>query len=688
MYNPHLMKQTFPPRIKLLCIGIVSFVIFFGVLDIRSASATTAPALPQTYINTTYPTLSITRTIRSVKSSCTGVSNCYLTLQSAIDAAILGDEIVVDYNLAITGPITLKNKTAGTGWIVIRTSALSSLPPAGSRVGPSYASSMPKIEAPGSNVEALRTENNAHNYRIVGIEFREKTPNDDTNVLVQLGNGNSQCATATEPYKVCDTSVLATYASNIILDRIYAHGDRRFNTKRGVALDSKSSAVIDSYISDIQTEGQDSQAIAGFNGPGPYKIVNNYLEGAGENIIFGGDDPRVLDLRPSDIEIRGNYFYKPLTWRYGDATYNGRRWQVKNLFELKNAARVSIDGNIFENIWGEAQDGTAILFNSTNQYGRCVWCEVSDITFTNNILRHAAGAISIQANDYEFFATSNGITKRINIFNNLLYDIDGTKWKDLRDGTTGIGMFLHMTATKKDGANDVEANHNTVIHAGRTMNLTDCLDIATNTSCSSSTTATNKNYAQKSGFTFTNNVTFHSTYGVWGESTTGIDNAAMLVYLPGAVFTKNIITGQRSSTDTRDWSSNYSSYPGNYFPKSITDIGFVDAAAADYRLSSTSLYKAKASDGKDVGADIDVINTTTSGVISGSGSATTTPPPPPTTGILLGDINGDKIVNAIDWSIMNSKWFTSDATCDLNQDGVVNTLDYSILNSNWFKTGV
>jgi hypothetical protein len=53
---------------------------------------------------------------------------------------------------------------------------------------------------------------------------------------------------------------------------------------------------------------------------------------------------------------------------------------------------------------------------------------------------------------------------------------------------------------------------------------------------------------------------------------------------------------------------------------------------------------------------------------------------------VMGDINLDHIVNAIDYSILNSDWFTNASRSDLNTDGIVNSLDYSILNSNWFKT--
>ena len=47
-------------------------------------------------------------------------------------------------------------------------------------------------------------------------------------------------------------------------------------------------AVVDSYISQIYSSNYDSQAIEGAYGPGPYKIHNDYLEAAAENIMFGG----------------------------------------------------------------------------------------------------------------------------------------------------------------------------------------------------------------------------------------------------------------------------------------------------------------------------------------------------------------------------------------------------------------
>jgi hypothetical protein len=47
--------------------------------------------------------------------------------------------------------------------------------------------------------------------------------------------------------------------------------------------------------------------------------------------------------------------------------------------------------------------------------------------------------------------------------------------------------------------------------------------------------------------------------------------------------------------------------------------------------------------------------------------------------ICNGDLNGDGLVNSIDFSILKSRLFTNDPDADLNGDGVVNSIDFSIM---------
>jgi hypothetical protein len=50
---------------------------------------------------------------------------------------------------------------------------------------------------------------------------------------------------------------------------------------------------------------------------------------------------------------------------------------------------------------------------------------------------------------------------------------------------------------------------------------------------------------------------------------------------------------------------------------------------------------------------------------------------------LVGDLNSDGTVNALDWGIMNSQWFTSNPQSDINADGLVNSIDFGLMNVNW-----
>ena len=44
-------------------------------------------------------------------------------------------------------------------------------------------------------------------------------------------------------------------------------------------------------------------------------IENNYLEAAGENVMFGGADPAIPGLVADGITFRRNYLSRPMAWR-------------------------------------------------------------------------------------------------------------------------------------------------------------------------------------------------------------------------------------------------------------------------------------------------------------------------------------------------------------------------------------
>ena len=55
--------------------------------------------------------------------------------------------------------------------------------------------------------------------------------------------------------------------------------------------------------------------------------------------------------------------------------------------------------------------------------------------------------------------------------------------------------------------------------------------------------------------------------------------------------------------------------------------------------------------------------------------------------LFAGDLNNDNIINSLDWSLMNTSWFSADPVSDINGDGIVNSVDFSFMNKNWNQVG-
>jgi hypothetical protein len=479
-------------------------------------------------------------------------------LQAALNSAQPGDTIILQAGATYTGNFTLP-MTSGTAWIYVRSSALPSLSE-GTRVAPAQASLMPKMVSPNT-LPAISTAAGAHNFRFAGIEITTTWASTSaTNyalVYLEAPGGNTS---------------LSQVPSDLVFDRCYIHGTPTGNVRRAILMNSARTAVVDSYLSDLHEVGNDSQALASWNGPGPFKIVNNYLEGAGENIMFGGADPTIPNLVPSDIEIRRNYLFKPLSWMAGSGSFAGIHWSVKNLFELKNAQRVLIDGNVLENNWADAQNGYGVLFTPRNQDGTAPWSVVRDVTFTNNIVRHSGGGVNAMGSDY---LHPSQPTQRILIQNNLFDDISNNTWN-------GTGTFLQVA----DGGSDIVVDHNTVLQSG---------NIITATYSSALVPA--------SSFVFTNNIVPNNQYGVFGDYGVGIGTTATSAYFPGSSFARNAIVGGLASN-----------FPdNNYFPSSLTDVGFVDRANHNYALAPGTPYVRAGTDGKDVGVDFTAMAAATAG---------------------------------------------------------------------------
>ena len=378
----------------------------------------------------------------------------------------------------------------------------------------------------------------------MGLEFAPAANAKYVYNLIDLGQG--------------DYTSLSQFPHHLVFDRCYVHSTGLNRARRGFALNSAETSVLNSYVSGFAGAGDETQAIAGWNGPGPFHIVNNYLEGGAEVLLFGGGDPSIPNLVPSDIEIRRNYFHKPAEWQ-GKAT-------IKGTLELKNARRVVIDGNLLES----GILATAFVITVRNQNGNAPWSTIEDVTITNNIVRHASTGINILGTDNEHKSQE---ARRIRIANNLLTDL-------IPDDPNNTAYFVQI-----NGSDSVSLEHNTVQQKGDILRAYG---------------ATPRN------FVFRDNIVQHNAYGVVclidGPvcSQNPLCNCFTAGTIKGNVMVDNVGAGGNESLERK-----YSG--GNFFPSSFDAVRFVDYRGGDWRLAPDSRYRGRATDRNDPGVNVDAL---------------------------------------------------------------------------------
>jgi hypothetical protein len=508
-------------------------------------------------------------------------------LQVALDSAPCGSTIKLHAGDTWTGNFTFPRKspecTSATPIIIISDDP--TLPPPGTRVTPADAAKMPKIVTSVTNVAALdfSSQNSAPGgsfYRIVGVEVSltgaALTTNFDS-ALISLGNNEAS---------------VSLMPHDIIIDRCYVHGTITSGLRRAVLMNGVNLAVIDSNISEIHQVGFDTQAIAGWNGPGPLKIQNNRLEAAGENILFGGavGANNNGDTVPSDIEIRNNYLFKPLAWQVVSPL-----WSVKNILELKNAQRVLIEGNVLENNWTAAQVGFAVLFTpraSLNQGGPSA--TVSEITVKDNLILHVGSGVNIAGidNNESGFPIRG---KNIALLNNVILDANDQPLSQNPFGAAGSGRLFQL----QDGVPNVTIEHNTGFPA-QAIVFADLTNSPT----------------RPNTIMMRHNLFSRAQFGVFcsgiGEGTPALTLCA--VPPSPSFFSFNVLIGGPASfypsSNATCSLSGAGCYPADSAAAGILDPSNCSTGSFDFTrcaLNPSSSYRAAGQDGKDLGADITLV---------------------------------------------------------------------------------
>jgi hypothetical protein len=291
--------------------------------------------------------------------------------------------------------------------------------------------------------------------------------------------------------------------------------------------------------------------------------------------------------------------YKPPTWKKGSPNFVGGRdghpFIVKNLFELKNAQRVLLEGNILDYSWGGfSQVGFGILLTPKNQAGadgtnQCPACLVTDITIRRNLMRHTAGGMQM-GNGLSGTGGAPRDGQRYSIHDVIFEDINGQAY-------AGLGLFAQVsTGPGAPVLQNVKIDHITALSLRTLFAFTD-------------NTVVNR---KMSNFSFTNSITNAGQYpfitaqgGSQDCSYQVIGEAMLNSCFSSYEFNHNALIASPKAWPASIWPDQ------NFFPSSTTTVSFSSLLAqlSGYLLQSSSPYKNAGTDGKDLGADVNAVLT-------------------------------------------------------------------------------
>jgi hypothetical protein len=280
-----------------------------------------------------------------------------------------------------------------------------------------------------------------------------------------------------------------------------------------------------------------------------------------------------------------------MSWLAGQPGFVSPAFIVKNHFELKNAQRVLFDSNMLEDAWGGfSQAGFSIVITPKNQVlgtaSVCPICQVTDITVRYVTISHVGGGFQI-ANVLD--ATNADPPKageRYSIHDVIADDIDKDKY-------AGHGTFAQVSTIAIPLLRDVSINHVTAFPPHVLFNVG------------------GPNTVKMPGFAFNNSIVASGDSAV--TSTGAFGNADCAVYAPLPIlqqcfsnysFSSNAILGSPAVFPPSKWPAN------NLFYTSADTVGFVnynEGNGGDYHLLPSSPLKGAASDGTDLGADVDAV---------------------------------------------------------------------------------
>ncbi len=175
------------------------------------------------------------------------------------------------------------------------------------------------------------------------------------------------------PANCNDVVSIKTTTCDVTLQDLTIRGDG--TTKRGIANQGTNTTLLRVNVVNICREGQETQALAMWDSPGPLLAEDCYFEGGSLCFLAGGSTPTIPNTIATGLTFRRCTFTRPAEWR-------SKAYACKNSFELKCAKDVLVEDCEISQTWAQGQAGYLIQL-TPSQYGGSPETTVENVTFRN-----------------------------------------------------------------------------------------------------------------------------------------------------------------------------------------------------------------------------------------------------------------------------------------------------------------
>lgn len=529
--------------------------------------------------------------------------------QIALNSSVRGDIIVLQNGTVYEGNFNLPGKTGTQPINIVSEAFFNGAVTKGvsRRVLPADVGQMAIVRTPNSApcIDTLNGGPNASYYRFEWIKFD----------VLQFPSFSGSAQFGLIRFSYSDNlsvNGVEVIPRNLFLSHCWIDGriGAAFgDVKKGIEFNCREGAVIDSYVEIGKgTLGQETHAIDGWKGPGPFKIDNDYLEAPGINVLFGGvNNAEVVNTQgasqPADISTTRCHLFKNRT-----AWFDVSGIVIKNWYETKNSVRNLFQGNVCTTMWGnQGQSGHPILMQNTigptfTNLDQWMYQQIRDTHLIYNKFIDGSGGPNVPA-------TINRMTiqpgtdfapepvTRWRCEHNLWFGISAT--------SKGGGKFGRLYSPTGPGRY-VSLDFNTyVLGSGEIVN-----DIQSLYTTSGS--FPHSLYGIPIGSRMRGNITCFGKFGYFGDGGFQGELAVNPVFDQDMDYSGNVAYGDSTPSP----SANYNQVTNQYL-SNIGAVLFTDEPNGDYTLQGGSPAVGFGPGGADAGADITRVDLETKDCISG-----------------------------------------------------------------------